>query len=132
MAVSCKERAVVGILTGCDDDGATGAKLVKAMGGIVIAQDEASSEQFAMPRAAIATGVVDYVLPLNQIATYLGFLAHEGCGKEDRKAHLHCTGRKSEPRRAVQSNGQGSHGCTPMAVPQRVRRKACRLARSDQ
>jgi two-component system chemotaxis response regulator CheB len=101
MAVNCKERAVAVVLTGYDDDGATGAKLVKVMGGMVIAQDETSSEHFDMPRAAIATGAVDYVLPLDQIATFLGYLAHEGCGKRCGKSHLHRPGRKREPRCAM-------------------------------
>jgi two-component system chemotaxis response regulator CheB len=68
LAVACQERGIAIVLTGCDDDGATGVKLVKAMGGTVIAQDEASCQHFDMPRAAIATGAVDYVLPLGQIA----------------------------------------------------------------
>lgn len=102
MAVACKERAVVVVLTGCDDDGATGAKLVKAMGGMVIAQDEASSAHFDMPRATIATGAVDYILPLDQIATYLGYLAYGGCGKGCGKSQLHCPRRRRERRRAMQ------------------------------
>jgi two-component system chemotaxis response regulator CheB len=102
IAVNCKERAVAVVLTGYDSDGATGAKLVKVMGGTVIAQDETSSEHFDMPRAAIATGAVDYVLPLDQIATYLGYFAHEGCGKRCGKSHLRCPGRKRERRRAMQ------------------------------
>jgi two-component system, chemotaxis family, protein-glutamate methylesterase/glutaminase len=102
MAVSCKERAVVVVLTGGDDDGATGAKLVKVMGGMVIAQDEVSSERFDMPRAAIATGAVDYVLPLDQIATYLGYLAYGGCGKRRGKSRPRSPGRKRDLRRAMQ------------------------------
>jgi len=41
------------------------------MGGWVIAQDEATSEFFAMPSAAIQTGAVDFILPLHQIAPKL-------------------------------------------------------------
>jgi two-component system chemotaxis response regulator CheB len=102
MAISCKERAVAVVLTGYDDDGATGVKLVKAMGGMVIAQNETSSEHFNMPRAAIATGAVDYVLPLDRIATYLGYLAHGGCGEGRGMSHYNCPGDKGEPRRARQ------------------------------
>jgi two-component system chemotaxis response regulator CheB len=94
MAVSCKERAVGVVLTGYDEDGATGAKLVKAMGGLVIAQDEASSKHFDMPRAVIATGAADYILPLDQIAAYLGYLAHEGCCKGYEQFGFHCPERK--------------------------------------
>ena len=41
------------------------------MGGTTIAQDESTSEFFSMPRAAIATGAIDFVLPLNEIAPTL-------------------------------------------------------------
>ena len=61
-------RTVAVVLTGTGIDGAAGAEAVKAAGGTVIAQDEATSEHFGMPAAAIATGAVDTVLPLNEIA----------------------------------------------------------------
>jgi two-component system chemotaxis response regulator CheB len=81
MALACQERAIAVVLTGGDEDGASGARLVKAMGGTVIAQDEASSQHFDMPRAAISTGVVDYVLPVTQIAPLLSYLASNGNGR---------------------------------------------------
>ena len=49
-------------------DGSLGVKAIKKMGGTVIAQDEESSEFFAMPSAAIETGQVDFVLPLEEIS----------------------------------------------------------------
>lgn len=63
--------AVAVILTGGDGDGATGLLAVKEAGGVTIAQDEASSESFSMPRAAIATGGVDHILTLEAIAPML-------------------------------------------------------------
>jgi two-component system chemotaxis response regulator CheB len=71
VAASFRERAIAVVLTGSGSDGAMGAKAVKEMGGTVIAQDEATSEFFAMPSAAIRTGAVDFVLPLDEIATAL-------------------------------------------------------------
>jgi two-component system chemotaxis response regulator CheB len=63
------------VLTGTGTDGAAGIISVKASGGTVIAQDEASSEFFGMPQAAVETGQVDFVLPLNRIGPALVELA---------------------------------------------------------
>ena len=71
LAISLKERAIAVVLTGRDSDGATGIMAIKKMGGLVIVQDEATSESFSMPSAAIATGSVDLILPLNQISPML-------------------------------------------------------------
>ena len=67
--------AIAVILTGNGTDGATGAAAVKARGGTVIAQDKATSAFFGMPHAAIATGIVDYILPLDDIPPRLINLA---------------------------------------------------------
>jgi len=58
---------VAAVLSGTGSDGAEGAAAVHAAGGLVIAQDEATSEYFGMPGAAIARGAVDRVLPLDEI-----------------------------------------------------------------
>jgi two-component system, chemotaxis family, protein-glutamate methylesterase/glutaminase len=55
-----------------------GVRAIKKMGGSVIAQDEATSEYFAMPRAAISTGDVDFVLPMEDIAPALVSLVVAG------------------------------------------------------
>jgi two-component system chemotaxis response regulator CheB len=70
-AVAFGGRAIAVVLTGTGLDGASGVSAVKHGGGIVIAQDEASSEFFAMPDAAIRTGDVDFILPLGQIGAKL-------------------------------------------------------------
>lgn len=58
------------ILTGMGKDGAHGLQQVKEADPAVItmAEDEASCVVFGMPRAAIATGCVDHILPLASIA----------------------------------------------------------------
>jgi len=61
-------RTLAVILTGNGYDGADGVREVHRLGGVVIAQDEASSEYFSMPREAIGSGGVTFILPLRQIA----------------------------------------------------------------
>ena len=60
------------VMTGMGSDGAAGAVSVSRAGGYVIAQNEATSTVWGMPRAAVETGVVNAVLPLDQIAIHLG------------------------------------------------------------
>ena len=69
-------RSAVGvILTGMGTDGVDGLRVLKASGGRVIAQDEASSDIFGMPGATLAAGLPDSVLPLDAIAGHLQRLA---------------------------------------------------------
>lgn len=78
VAASFKERAIAVVLTGSGSDGNMGVKAIKKMGGTVIAQDEATSEFFGMPGAAIQSGSVDFVLPLGDIASALLTLVMTG------------------------------------------------------
>jgi two-component system chemotaxis response regulator CheB len=67
-ALAAGPNAVGVILTGMGDDGANGLAEMKAAGARTIAQDEATSVVFGMPREAIMRGAVDEVLPLPRIA----------------------------------------------------------------
>ncbi len=60
--------AVGVILTGMGKDGAAGMEKMKKAGSVNIAQDEKSCVVFGMPREAIATGCVDHVVPLQEVA----------------------------------------------------------------
>lgn len=55
------------ILTGMGKDGALGMKAMKEAGAITFAQDEESCIVFGMPKEAIALGVIDEVLPLDEL-----------------------------------------------------------------
>jgi two-component system chemotaxis response regulator CheB len=68
-------RACGVLLTGMGRDGADGMKALKDSGATTIAQDEATSAVFGMPRAAIELGAVDRVLPVEEIAKLLVELA---------------------------------------------------------
>ena len=65
---SAGRNAVGVIMTGMGDDGARGLLEMNEGGAITIAQDEASSVVFGMPREAIARGATDFVLPFERIA----------------------------------------------------------------
>lgn len=78
VAASYRERAIAVVLTGTGSDGAMGVQAIKKMGGTVIAQDETTAEFFGMPGAAIQSGSVDFVLPLDEIPTALVTLVMKG------------------------------------------------------
>lgn len=60
-------RSLAVILTGMGNDGSVGVRKVKEVGGSVLAESEDSSVVFGMPREAIATGVVDKIVHLEQM-----------------------------------------------------------------
>jgi two-component system chemotaxis response regulator CheB len=72
------------LLTGMGRDGAAGLLALRNAGALTIAQDEASSVVFGMPREAIEMGAVGRVLALDQIATALTAVAFE---TEPRRKH---------------------------------------------
>jgi two-component system chemotaxis response regulator CheB len=64
------------VLSGGGGDATDGVQGVKANGGVVIAQDPATSEHSSMPESAIATGAVDDVLPVDAIGPALNDIVH--------------------------------------------------------
>jgi two-component system chemotaxis response regulator CheB len=63
-----RERLLCVVLTGMGVDGREGARSVKAHGGTVYAQDEATSTIYGMPAAIVEAGLADRVLPLGRMA----------------------------------------------------------------
>jgi two-component system CheB/CheR fusion protein len=59
------------VLSGADGDGAIGIKHIKERGGLTVAQDPQEAEHASMPRSAIATGMVDWVLPVAEMGPRL-------------------------------------------------------------
>jgi two-component system chemotaxis response regulator CheB len=59
------------LMTGMGDDGAAGLGAIKAAGGMTIAQSEESCVVSGMPRAAIAKGYANRIVPLDGLAAYL-------------------------------------------------------------
>jgi len=72
-------RASAIVLSGADSDGALGVKRIKERGGLTIAQDPDEALHREMPSAAIATGMVDWVLNVGKMpARLLEYRALEG------------------------------------------------------
>ncbi len=65
------ENAVCVILSGSGSDGTLGLKSIKEFGGLAIVQDPATAKYDSMPRNAITTGLIDYVLPVEEIPAKL-------------------------------------------------------------
>ena len=59
------------VLSGAGSDGTLGVRAVKEAGGIILVQDPNEAEYSSMPRSAIETGVVDFVLPVRDLAKRL-------------------------------------------------------------
>jgi two-component system chemotaxis response regulator CheB len=77
-AESYGARVIAVVLTGALDCGAAGLLSVKANGGVSIAQDPSTAAHPDMPANAIQTGMVDHVVPLEDIAALLDELTRKG------------------------------------------------------
>jgi two-component system chemotaxis response regulator CheB len=70
------------VMTGMGQDGRHGAEVIKAKGGLVVAQDQSSSLVWGMPRAVISAGFQDAVVTLTDIAKLIN-QAHKKSSKEN-------------------------------------------------
>ena len=81
---SAGREAVAVLMTGMGKDGAKGLLELRKAGGLTLAQDEATSTIFGMPRAAIDMGAVEKVVSLDQIAPLVNNLWRQGKGRSVR------------------------------------------------
>ena len=88
LALDQRERAIGVVLSGTGSDGTMGARVIKANGGIVMAQSISSAEFDGMPRSAIATGLVDYELPPAEMPVRLMGYAEKAFGKLPQNANF--------------------------------------------
>jgi two-component system chemotaxis response regulator CheB len=84
VAASYRDRAIAVVLTGSGSDGSMGVKAIKKMGGTVLAQNAESAQFSGMPSAAIQTGMVDFILPLDEVAQALKTLTMNQAADERR------------------------------------------------
>ena len=76
-----RELSVGVVLSGSGTDGTLGLKEIKAHGGMTVAQTPDTATHDSMPRSAISTGIVDFVLPITGIpAAVLKYLDHPYVG----------------------------------------------------
>ncbi|MDB4926858.1 CheR family methyltransferase [Mucilaginibacter sp.] len=76
LGVVHQSYAVGVILSGALSDGTLGLQVIKSYGGLTFAQDEGSAAFDSMPKSAIKAGVVDFVLPPEEIAKHLVTINH--------------------------------------------------------
>ena len=86
LAQDQRERAIGVVLSGTGSDGTIGVRAIKGEGGMVMAQNPASTEYDGMPRSAIATGLVDFELPPAEMPAQLIAYLTQAFGKPPRQA----------------------------------------------
>ncbi|MCE5243753.1 MAG: chemotaxis protein CheB [Syntrophobacteraceae bacterium] len=96
LAADRHERAICIILSGTGSDGTLGLTAIKEQGGLAIVQDDTQARYDGMPRSAIDTGLVDYVLPVEampgELLSYVQQPYLKGTreeGKEEKKLVSH-------------------------------------------
>jgi HPt (histidine-containing phosphotransfer) domain-containing protein len=80
IATNYGASAVACVLTGMGRDGAAGLLEIRRAGGITLAQDEATSVVYGMPREAVNLGAAEKVLPLGTVGRTLAMLVTTGKG----------------------------------------------------
>ncbi|MCB2184078.1 MAG: PAS domain-containing protein [Desulfobulbaceae bacterium] len=90
LAATQGDKSICIILSGTGADGTLGMKSIKAEGGMAMAQDPEESLHDGMPRSAISTGLIDFILPAAKMpSVLLDYVKHSYyAGSSDRKPHI--------------------------------------------
>ena len=90
MAGEIGDCAIGVVLSGGDDDGTLGAKAIVTRGGLTFAQEPgdgpSSPQQPSMPESAIATGMINFILPVEAMGRRLAMLARGSAAPKPRPA----------------------------------------------
>jgi two-component system CheB/CheR fusion protein len=129
LALDQKERAIGVILSGAGSDGAQGLKAIKSAGGCTFAQDNRSARYDSMPRSALGTGCVDFVLSPKKIAQELARIVSSPDAVK-RRAAANAKTRVTTPRSSRSSAGVSNSVLWPNAPQDINLRKLFQLLRA--
>jgi len=82
LAQDQRDRAIGVVLSGTGTDGTLGLRSIKGEGGTLLVEEPGTAKYDGMPRSAIATGLVDFVLPAEKIPGQLMAFARQAFGRK--------------------------------------------------
>jgi two-component system CheB/CheR fusion protein len=83
-----KERSICVILSGSGSDGTVGLKAIKEEGGMAMIQDPDTADYQGMPTNALETGLVDYVLPPEEMGQQLVRYVEHAFGPDEKRVSI--------------------------------------------
>jgi len=121
-------RAFCAILSGTGSDGADGLRAIKAKGGFAFVQKSEGARFPGMPNSAVATGLVDFILPAEDIPARIEEIAryHSGLDSEVLRKSLQNDIRKAIPdisRRLAEVSGNDFSKYKPGTLVRRIERR---------
>ncbi|TVQ97571.1 MAG: chemotaxis protein CheR [Spirochaetaceae bacterium] len=127
LAQDQRHRSIGIVLSGTASDGTLGIRAIKGEGGMVMAQSPDSTEFDGMPRSAIATGLVDYVLPPQEMPAALIEYAARAFGNAPSSDAVATPGMENHLKKVfVLLRGQSGHDFSlykPNSVIRRIERR---------
>ena len=127
LAQDQRERAICIVLSGTGSDGTQGVRAVKDEGGMAMAQSPESTEYDGMPRSAMATGLVDFFLPPQEMATQLMGYVAQAFGPMPRIAYAAAPKAESALKRILQllrnRTGHDFSQYKPNTIHRRIERR---------